>query len=75
MAEARAASAEVYKMSCSQCHAGTQRIFREKRLEFGVGNGYFAVGHDVKTPADRKESYQAAANAIRLAVLLLSEAK
>lgn len=75
MAEARATSAEVYKMSCSQCHAGTQRIFREKRLEFGVGNGYFSVGHDVKTPGDARESYQAAANAVRLAVLLLSEAK
>jgi hypothetical protein len=75
MAEARSASAEVYKMSCSQCHAGTQRIFREKRLEFGVGNGYFAVGHDVKAPGDANASYQAAANAIRLAVLMLSEAK
>jgi hypothetical protein len=75
MAEARAASAEVYRSSCSQCHAGTQRIFREKRLELGIGNGYFAVGHDVKAPEGPKESFQAAAQAIRLAVLILSEAK
>ena len=75
MVEARATSSDVYKSSCSQCHAGTQRIFREKRLELGVGNGYFSVGHDVKAPDASRDSYQAAAKAIRLGVLILSEAK
>jgi len=65
----------VAKMSCSQCHAGTERLFREKRLEFGMGNGYFALGLDVQAPEGPKESFEAAAKAIRLAVLILSEAK
>jgi len=75
MVEARRSSDEILKMSCSQCHAGTQRTFREKRLEFGIGNGYFAVGHDLHAPAEPKESFAAAAQAIRKAVLILSEAK
>lgn len=75
MVEARASAAEVLKMSCTLCHAGNERLFREKRLEFGIGNGYFAVGLDVKAPEGPRESFQAAARAIRLAVLILSEAK
>jgi len=75
MVEARRSADEVLKMSCSQCHAGTQRTFREKRLEFGIGNGYFAVGHDLHAPAEPKESFAAAAAAIRKAVLILSEAR
>ena len=62
-------------MSCTLCHAGNVRIFRDKRAEFGVGNGYFAVGHDVIAIEGPKESFEAVAKAIRLAVLILSEAK
>jgi hypothetical protein len=75
MVEARATANEVEKMSCSQCHAGTQRTFREKRAELGIGNGYFVVGHDLHAPAEAKESFAAAAAAIRRAVLILNEAK
>lgn len=75
LVEARAVASEVNKMSCLQCHAGTQRIFRDKRGELGVGNGYFALDHDVKPGEGPKESLDAAAKAIRLAVLILSEAK
>ncbi len=75
MVEARNSAAEIARMSCSQCHAGTERIFREKRLELGIGNGYFAVGHDVQAAEGPKDSLDAAAKAIRLAVLILSEAK
>jgi hypothetical protein len=75
MVEARATANEVEKMSCSQCHAGTQRTFREKRAELGIGTGYFVVGHDLHAPAEAKESFAAAAAAIRRAVLILNEAK
>ena len=75
MVEARRSADEVLKMSCSQCHAGTQRIFREKRFELGIGNGYFSVGHDVKAIEGPRESLEAVAAAIRKAVLILSEAK
>jgi len=75
MVEARRSADEILKMSCSQCHAGTQRTFREKRAELGIGNGYFVVGHDLHAPAEPKASFEAAAAAIRKAVLILSEAK
>lgn len=75
MVEARNVAAEVAKMSCSQCHAGTERQFREKRLELGMGNGYFAVGLDVEATEGPVESLKAAAAAIRQAVLILAEAK
>ena len=74
-AEARAAATEIYNMSCSQCHAGTRRIFRDKRAEFGIGNGYFEPGLDVAAPEDSREFYAAVARSIRLGLLILSEAK
>ena len=73
--EARATAAEIYNISCRQCHAGTKRIFREKRAELGIGNGYFAPGHDIEKAEGPKESITAALQAIRLGVLILSEAK
>jgi hypothetical protein len=75
MAEARATAAEIGRTSCSQCHAGTRRIFLNKRNDLGLGNGYFAPGLDVYVPAGPKESFEAAVTAIRTAVLILSEAK
>jgi len=73
--EARAVAAEIYNMSCRQCHAGTKRIFRDKRAELGIGNGYFVAGHDVEKADGPKESIDALLKAIRLGVLILSEAK
>jgi ElaB/YqjD/DUF883 family membrane-anchored ribosome-binding protein len=74
-AEARQTATETYNMSCSQCHAGTRRIFRDKRAEFGIGNGYFVAGHDVVAPEGAKEFYDAVARSIRLGLLILTEAK
>ena len=73
--EARAVASEVRKSSCTLCHAGNERVFRIKRAELGIGNGFFTVGHDVKTTVPATASHQAVASAIRLAVLILSEAK
>jgi len=73
--EARATAAEIYNISCRQCHAGTKRIFREKRAELGIGNGYFVPGHDVEKSEGPKESVEAVLKSIRLGVLILSEAK
>lgn len=75
MVEARRSADEVLKMSCTLCHAGNARIFREKRLELGIGNGYFAVGLDVKVAEGPRESFQAVAAAIRKAVLILTEVR
>jgi ribosomal protein L44E len=75
MVEARRSADEVLKMSCTLCHAGNARLFREKRLELGIGNGYFSVGHDVKVAEGPRESFEAVAGAIRKAVLILNEAK
>ncbi len=75
-AEARAAANDAEKESCSRCHAGTQRIFREQRTLAGIGNGFFAPGHDVEVPpGPPPESAAAVAAAVRRAVLILSEAK
>jgi hypothetical protein len=75
LVEALAAATETYNMSCKLCHAGNERIFRDKRSELGIGNGYFAPDHDVKQGVAPRDSVDAAAKAIRLAVLILSEAR
>lgn len=75
VSEARNTFAEVGRMSCSQCHAGNRRIFVNKRNELGLGNGYFAPGLDFYVPNGPKESFEAVAKTLRLAVLILSEAK
>ncbi|MBI4563180.1 MAG: hypothetical protein HY716_00605 [Planctomycetes bacterium] len=74
LVEARMASRDVMER-CSQCHAGTHRLFRERRFALNVGNGYFAVGHDVYAPPGPRASFEAVASAIRRAVLILSELK
>ena len=66
---------ELEKSSCSACHAGTQRAFRERRNALGIGNGFVSVGFDVSAPSGPAASFEAAAAAIRRAALILSEAK
>lgn len=73
--EARNAANEAEKESCSRCHAGTQRNFRNQRNSAGIGNGYFAVEHDVFAPPGPRDAYAAIAAAVRRAALVLTEAR
>jgi hypothetical protein len=67
---------EIDSQRCAKCHGSYRRNFREARLERGLGDGYFSTKLEVSVPDPRLEaSYQAAASAVRRAILIASEMK
>lgn len=58
--------------TCSTCHSGMRRRFRQQRADLGLGNGNFALDLDVTaTSPDQRELQQAVASGIRRALLIL----
>jgi hypothetical protein len=61
---------------CAKCHASYRNEFGSEREKRGLGDGYFSTKLEVGMPDPKLEaSYQAAANGIRKAILLATEAK
>lgn len=69
-------SGELDSQRCARCHGAYRRSFREARSDRGLGNGYFSTRLEVAVPDPRHEaSFQALAQAVRKAVLLIEETK
>ncbi len=59
---------------CNLCHTSRDK-FQRRRVDRGIGNGFFQVGFEIQTPPGPRESFQAVATAVRKAVLIATEAK
>ena len=62
--------------SCARCHGAYRRSFRAAREKHQAGNGHFSTKLDLASPDPAAEaSFQAAARAIRKAVLIAAESR
>ena len=61
---------------CNRCHGQYQRIYRDKRAEVGLGDGFFRTDFDLIPDIEGDRKIQDAIGAaLRRAVLLMITAK
>ncbi|HET6201947.1 MAG TPA: hypothetical protein VFI25_03995 [Planctomycetota bacterium] len=76
-------SSTALQQSCARCHGFDDHRYRKPltsafeklREEAGIGSGYFVVGHDVVPVPGEEAASQAAAFAVKEAILVLGKTK